>query len=160
MADDKHEDAKEREAAMMAYEGFLEDSREEPIKYFKHDASAHDDEALYRLVDRHGMAWYGWYWVLVELLTCRRKHYYDVSDNAGWRRLARDMSCMADMDSDECREFIAELSAMELVSSRHLNELGHVAIERILRDAEKYAESVASKRLGAWKTNRRRMFNT
>ena len=160
MGDEKHDDPREREAARMAYDDFLEDARGEPIKYFKHDTDAHNDDALYRLVDEHGMEWYGWYWLLIELLTRRRGHKYDVSSNAGWRKLSHDMSCLTDMSTDECKAFIAELAEYGLVSKEYLDELHCVAVRRILVDSERYAESVASKKLGAWKTNRRRMFGT
>lgn len=130
---------------------------QEPIKYVKHDVSAHDDDALYRLTVTFGMAYYGWYWLLVELLTARRGHYYDVSDDIGWRQLSRDMSCMSDMSIDECRDFIGNLYESGLVSKRHFDELGHVTMERILRDSRVYAEGVAKKKIGAWKTNRKRL---
>ena len=152
------ESQEDREATMEAYERFLEEARREPIKYVKHDSKAHDDEALYRLVNAHGMEWYGWYWLLVELLAARKDHSYDVSDDAGWRRLARDMSCMVDIDVDEVKLLVMELAHLDLVSRDHLSEMKKVKIIRICVDAEKYAEEVAKKKLGAWKTNRRRMF--
>lgn len=149
---------KEQEESLAAYERFLDEARQEPIKYVKHDNKSHDDEALYRLVAQHGMEWYGWYWLLVELLAGRKNHSYDVSDEVGWRRLTRDMSCMVDMSAEDCKLFIMELASMGLVSKEHLSEAQKVVIKRILTDAEKYAEEVAKKKLGAWKTNRKRMF--
>lgn len=150
------EDA-ERQAARDAYAEFLERAMSDPVKFVKHDARAHDDEALYRLTNKHGMAYYGWYWLLVELLTGRKHHYYDVSDAAGWRRLARDMSCLCDMSTDQCQEFIADLYAADLINREQLDELSRVSITRVLVDAKSYAETVASKQLGAWKTNRKKL---
>lgn len=114
--------------------------------------------SLYMRAYRLGMALYGWYWLLVELLTGRKHHYYDVSDDAGWRRLARDMSCICDMGTDECKEFIAELYNASLINREQYDELQRVTITRILADAKSYAESVASKKIGAWKTNRKKVF--
>lgn len=151
------EDA-EKLAAQDAFDRFLEEAESDPIRFIKHDTRAHDDEALYRLANRQGMALYGWYWLLVELLTGRKHHYYDVSDNAGWRRLARDMSCICDMSVDECRSFIADLYGADLINRAQYDELHRVTITRILTDARTYAESVASKKIGAWKTNRKKMF--
>jgi len=150
-------DEAEKLAAEDAYNEFLERAMSDPIKFIKHDARAHDDEALYRLANRKGMALYGWYWLLVELLTGRKHHYYDVSDDAGWRRLARDMSCICDMGTDECKEFIAELYNASLINREQYDELQRVTITRILADAKTYAETVASKQLGAWKTNRKKL---
>lgn len=151
-------DDAEKLAAQDAYERFLEEAESDPIRFIKHDTRAHDDEALYRLANRHGMALYGWYWLLVELLTGRKHHYYDVSDDAGWRRLARDMSCICDMSVDECKSFIADLYGAGLVNREQYDELHRVSITRILVDARTYAESVAGKKIGAWKTNRRKVF--
>lgn len=150
------EDA-EKQAAQDAYEEFLERAMSDPVKFVKHDARAHDDEALYRLTNQHGMAYYGLYWLLVELLTGRKHHYYDVSDDAGWRRLAKDMSCLCDMSIEQCQEFIADLYAADLISRPQIDELQRVSITRVLVDARSYAETVASKQLGAWKTNRKKL---
>lgn len=153
----QQESETERQAASDAYQEFYERALSDPIKFIKHDARAHDDEALYRLVNSHGMDWYGWYWLLAELLTGRKHHYYDVSDDAGWRRLACDMSCICDMGVDECKLFIAELHHAGLINREQFNELHRVSITRILTDAQAYAETVAGKQLGAWKTNRRKL---
>lgn len=150
------EDA-ERIAAQEAYEGFLERAMCDPVKFVKHDARAHDDEALYRLANAHGMEYYGWYWLLVELLTGRKHHYYDVSDDAGWRRLARDMSCICDMSTDQCRVFITDLHRYGLINIEQYDELHRVLITRVMADAKTYAETVAAKQLGAWKTNRKKL---
>lgn len=150
------EDA-EKLAAQDAYDEFLERAMSDPIKFIKHDTRSHDDEALYRLTNMRGMELYGWYWLLVELLTGRKHHYYDVSDEAGWRRLSRDMSCMCDMGVDECKSFIADLYGAGLINREQYDELHRVTITRILTDAKTYAETVASKQLGAWKTNRKKL---
>lgn len=149
--------AEERQEAEMAYNRFLEEAMREPVKYLKHDNRAHDDEALYRLVNRNGMEWYGWYWLLAELLAGRKDHSYDVSDEAGWRRLSIDMSCMCPMDVEECKAFISTLDSMSLINHDYLTEMRKVTITRIRTDAYSYAEATAAKKLGAWKTNRKRM---
>ena len=95
--------------------------------------------------------------LLVELLTGRKHHYYDVSDSAGWRRLARDMSCICDMSVDECKSFIADLYGAGLINREQYDELHRVTITRILADAKTYAEAVAMKQLAAWKMNRKKM---
>ena len=37
--------------------------------YIKHDYRAHDDDKIAELVERHGLAGYGAYWYLLELMT-------------------------------------------------------------------------------------------
>lgn len=150
-------DEAERQAAQDEYARLLEEALTEPVKFIKHDSRAHDDEALYRLAYEHGMAYYGMYWLLVELLTGRKHHYYDVSDDAGWRRLARDMGCICDMSVDECKTFVADLYSAGLINREQYDELHRVTITRILRDAHALAETVAQKKLSAWKTNRKKL---
>ena len=142
----------------VAYLQFYEEALRDPTKYIKHDVDAHSDEALYRLASRHGMAYYGWYWLLAECLAGRRNNSYDVSDDLGWERLTWDLSCMQRMSTDECKEFIAELAALDLISREHLAEMSVVTITRIRKDKEEYAKTVAQKRLGAWKTNQKRLY--
>lgn len=150
------QDDTDKQAAQEAYEGFFERALSEPMRYLKHESNAHDDDELYRMVHDNGMAYYGWYWLLVELLVGRRYHYYDVSDDAGWRRLAHDMSCMRDMSVDDCKTFVNELYNYDLINREQLTELSRLTITHILVDANDYAKEVARKQLGAWKTNRKR----
>ena len=141
-----------------AYTRFLEDAENEPIKFIKHDNRAHDDDALSQLTSMRGMEYYGWYWLLAELLAGRKRHYYDVSTDYGWKRLAHDMSCMCEMSVKECKQFITDLRDSGLINRDQYDELHRVTINRISRDALSYAEEVASKKLGAWKTNRRQLY--
>lgn len=147
----------EEEETRNAYLDFLDEALSEPVKFIKHDARAHDDEALYRLANTHGMAYYGMYWLLAELLTGRKNHFYDISDGAGWRRLANDMGCICDMTVDDCKRFVTDLYDAGLINREQYDELHRVTITRILKDSRAYAEAVAAKKLGAWKTNRRKL---
>ena len=151
-------DTTDEKVVAEAYQRFMEEARGEPVRFIKHDTNAHDDDGLYRMVEHEGIAYYGWYWLLVELLTGRRGHTYDVSDYVGWRRFAHDMGCMTPITVEECKGFVESLLTYGLISAEHY-EIGKVAILRILRDAETYAEGVADKKIGAWKTNRKRRGN-
>lgn len=143
------------DAAGEAYQRFLDEARGEPIRFIKHDTSAHDDDAVYRMVSERGMAHYGWYWLLVECLTARRDHVYDVSDDRGWRKLCYDLGCLCDLKPQKCRQMMEDFLSYGLISEEHYAE-GMVAVTRVLRDAETYAEGVADKKLGAWKANMKR----
>jgi hypothetical protein len=147
----------ERLAAKEAYDEFFDAAMSEPIKYLKHDTNSHEDDKLYRLVSMHGMSYYGMYWVLSENVAKRKGHYYDVSDEVGWKKLARDMSCLCDVTVDQCKRFVGALYDLGLIIPEQYDELHRVAIMRIMRDAYKYAESVAGRKLGAWKTNRKKL---
>lgn len=148
----------EKQQAEIAYQQFYDEALRDPTKYLKHDVDAHNDEALYRLASRHGMDYYGWYWLLAENLAGRRGSSYDVSDDMGWERLAWDLSCMQRMSVDDCKEFVALLATLDLISREHLSEMHLVTINRIRKDKEEYARAIAQKRLGAWKTNQKRLY--
>lgn len=148
----------EKQQAEIAYQQFYEEALRDPTRYLRHDTDAHDDEALYRLASRHGMAYYGYFWLLAECLAARKGNSYDVSDDAGWRRLAWDLSIIEPMSVDDCKLFVAELAALDLISQEHLSELHLVTSRRIRKDKEEYARTIAQKRLGAWKTNQKRLY--
>ena len=131
-------------------EQFIEEAMRSSVPHVFHDSSAHRDAALRRLVRSRGMQAYGSYWLLVELLTSSPAHAYDVGDDVAWEMLAQDMSALEPMGVDECKAFVAELYALDLISREHFDELRRVSITRVLRDVRRYAEGTAKKKLGAW----------
>jgi len=134
---------------------FLEEARRMCPRYVRHDVTAHEDDSLCAMVEDKGMGHYGLYWLLVELLTSRKGHIYDLSDQRGWKRLAYDLSCMTDVSVPKCKAFVKDLYDYGLISTEHFDE-GMLAIKRVLRDSESYAQYVAKKKYGAWKTNQKK----
>lgn len=130
---------------------FMDEAMRSSVPHVFHDSSAHRDASLRRLVRDGGMASYGRYWLLVEMLTSSPAHRYDVSDEFGWEMLAQDMSRMEPMDVDECKAFVGQLYHYDLISREHYDELSQLLITRVIRDIQNYADSVARKKLGAWK---------
>ncbi len=130
---------------------FMDEAMRSSVPHVFHDSSAHRDASLRRLVRDGGMASYGRYWLLVELLTSSPAHRYDLSDEFGWEMLAQDMSRLEPMDVDECKAFVGQLYHYDLISREHYDELSELLITRVLRDVQRYAEGTAKKKLGAWK---------
>lgn len=130
---------------------FMDEAMRSSVPHVFHDSSAHRDASLRRLVRDGGMASYGRYWLLVELLTSSPAHRYDLSDEFGWEMLAQDMSRLELMDVDECKAFVGDLYRYDLLSREHYDELSELLITRVLRDVQRYAEGTAKKKLGAWK---------
>lgn len=130
---------------------FMDEAMRSSVPHVFHDSSAHRDASLRRLVRDGGMAAYGRYWLLVELLTSSPAHRYDVSDEFGWEMLAQDMSRLEPMNVDECKAFVGQLYHYDLISRDHYDELSQLLITRVIRDIQNYADSVARKKLGAWK---------
>lgn len=127
-----------------AYEAAYQEHLQKPMEFFPHDSDAHRDDALRRLVMEHGMAFYGRWWLLVELLTAKKGHAYDVGDETGWRLLSMDMSALCPMGPGECREFVAELAGHGLLDAEMLGE-GKVVSARVCRNTS-YASEIAARR--------------
>lgn len=144
-------DGDEREQFQRFYEEFLA----KPLDYVRHDANARLDESLRRGVVDHGLEFSGRWWVLVECLSAKHGHRYDVSDETGWRILALDLStCGVPWGVDECKEFVGQLASLGLVNAELLDERHVVCNDRLCREVDGYATAAAGKKLGSWKTNK------
>ena len=130
---------------------FVAEAMRASVPHLFHDSAAHRDASLRRLVRDGGMAAYGRYWLLVELLTGSPEHRYDLSDDVGWELLAQDMGRLEPMGVDECKAFVGDLYRYDLISREHYDELSELLITRVVRDVQRYAEGTAKKKLGAWK---------
>ena len=142
------------------YHAFEQEALLEPMEYFPHDNNAHLDDAMRLVVTScdspsEGLAMGYKYWCLMELLTARKGHLYDVSTDQGWRFLSIDMStCGVVVDVDQCKELVSLLLAAGLLSRAAYDEAHHVLSERVCHNAAQYAKRTADKKIGAWKTNR------
>ena len=139
------------------YDKFYSEFLDKPLDYVRHDAGARFDEQLRRAVAEHGMAFYGSWWLLVELLSAKRGHVYDVSDMTGWQLFAADMSTVGrTWTVDECADFCQQLAGYNLIDREIYDERHHIINRRVCREADGYANAAAGKKLGSWKTNRSR----
>ncbi len=142
------------------YHEYEQEALLEPMTYVPHDTNAHLDDAMRAIVTacdspHDGLAMGYKYWCLMELLAARKGHLYDVSTERGWQFLSIDMStCGVVVSVEECMELVGLLVSVGLLAADVFTESHHVVSERVCRNAERYAKSVADKRIGAWKTNR------
>lgn len=138
------------------YDAYLAEAVVKPLGWFKHDADAHDDPKLQDLRDMLGMAGYGRYWLLVEVLAGREAHQYAVEDRATgrdrWARLAMELEF--DGGITQAKAFVGMLDELGLVDRELLEERGTIAIRRLADNAYEMAEATAKRRLGAWRTNK------
>lgn len=136
---------------------FREQERNAPLDWFKHDNDAHMDEGMRLLIAERGMASYGLYWCLMELLAARKCHFYDVSTELGWQLLARDMSPGVEvMSVYECQGFIEALADLGKIDYECYHESGHIISNRICRNAAECSESTAQNRFKGWRSGRSR----
>lgn len=138
------------------YQVFFDEALDAPMDYVIHDTNASFDDKLRIAAADGGWAFYGMWWRLVELLTAKDGHCYDVSTERGWRFLALDMGNFTPVSIDECKQFVTTLLDYGLLDGDSYREFGHVASRRVIRNAEGYAKKVAKAKLGSWKTNSRK----
>lgn len=127
---------------------------QKPLSYVPHDTDAMTDDEIRMCVIENGIAIYGIWWCLVELLAKRRGHRYDVTDELGWRFLASDMSSIGETFTvDQVKAFVDVFESHGLL---HLDvEDGRVLLtnDRVIRTAIASAEKTAKRRFGAALTN-------
>lgn len=127
-----------------AYSAAYNASMQTPKAWFPHDTDAHRDTAVRRVVRSGGIEMYGWYWLLVELLTLNKGQGYDVTDDEGWDMLAADMSVLAPVDAEEAKRIVAEFARVGLLCSQELED-GYVVSHRVARNYIAAATSAARK---------------
>lgn len=134
--------SEEERAAVL--ERLVADEVRKPMEYFFHDCNAHRDAKLEQLRDDHGMAALGRWWILVELLSAAEGHLITVQRPQQWRRLANELECES---TEECREFVGWLVECRLIDAEALAN-DHVMSARVMRNAERMAESAAKRKIG------------
>ena len=71
--------------------------------YFKHDAHARHDPKMKALIGKYGIAGYGKFWVIIEML--RETSGYKLEDKDYiWSSLSKDMECSV----EEVKQFIKD----------------------------------------------------
>lgn len=139
------------------YDAYVADALLKPLGYFKHDADAHDDPKLQDLRDVLGMAGYGRYWLLVEVLAGREAHQYEVEDRRSgrdrWARFAMELEF--DGGPVQAKAFIGTLEELHLIDRELYEARGVVSIRRLADNAYEMAEATAKRRMGAWRTNQK-----
>lgn len=137
------------------FDQYVSEFRAKPLDYVRHDANARFDEELRKATARYGMEFYGSWWLLVELLSGDKRHFYPVHDEDDWRLFAIDMSTGGVLWTvEKCKEFCDRLAEHRLIDPESY-ERGKVINNRICKEVDKYATAAAGKALGSWKTNRK-----
>lgn len=125
----------------------------EPMGSFLHDSCALMDHKVRKLVRRKGMAGYGMWWALCEVLARTHGHAVEVADDESWEVLADDLLCGV----DECRSLVAELARVGLVSADELAGKGVRGVPCIVsRRMMRNAAAVGRKRVAGAKGGRPR----
>ena len=112
------------------------------MEWFKHDASAYADIKCRRLLRRLGMAGYGRWWRLCELLAATDGHRLDLSSDEDRELYAEELQ----FDStDELADFLVTLSEVGLIQ---MPGDGTIYSDRMLSNALTFGTNRANGRLG------------
>ena len=136
--DDHHRTSKGRE--------YTADPREVIIvKYIKHMTTSCDDEKMQALRDRHGLAGYGAYWVIVEKVASQiRRESFSTKLTLSWKK----WGYLLDLRPSLVRKTMESLSDLGLILLENGKEVATVDIPNILKYADEY-----TKRLGIYQDN-------
>lgn len=112
-----------------------------PLRYFSHDSDASADPKCRRLIRSEGVAGYGRWWLLCELLAGTEGHTLPVETEDDLENLA----CALDFDAaEDAAGFVRRLAAIGLV----VVEDGRICSPRMMRTADWFGSQRARGRAG------------
>lgn len=126
----------------MADRGEIERAAARPMAFFPHDANSARDMKCRKLIRREGMAGYGRWWRLCELLAASDGHTLDIGTDEDMELYAEEL-CL-----DSAAELMAFLVTLSDVGLIRMPGDGMVYSERMMRNAEYFGEKRANGRMG------------
>ena len=113
-----------------------------PMEWFQHDADASQDMKVEQMLEDWGMAGYGMWWRLCELLCAENGHRLEVGNPRIARIVARRLMLR---DEGELMAFLRDLAEIGLIV---MDGDGHVSSRRMDRNAERFGTNRANGKLG------------
>ena len=112
------------------------------MAYFSHDANSAHDMKCRKLIRREGMAGYGRWWRLCELMAATDGHALEIGTDEDMELYAEELC----LDSAKAlMQFLVTLSDVGLI---RMPGDGTVYSERMMRNAEQFGEKRANGRMG------------
>ena len=137
------------------YQSFYQEALQKPMPWFPMDSDFMRDVKIHRLALCGGWDYIGKYTAFIACLAAVDGHIYDVSDDFGWACVRSDMSVVGcEISDDEIREFIGVLLKLELLDNEMYDEDFKLCCERMVKNAEEYAASVAGGKTKAYKARK------
>jgi hypothetical protein len=120
----------------------IERAAARPMAYFSHDANSAHDIKCRKLIRREGMAGYGRWWRLCELMAATDGHTLEIGTDEDMELYAEELC----LDSAKAlMQFLVTLSDVGLI---RMPGDGTVYSERMMRNAEQFGEKRANGRMG------------
>lgn len=119
----------------------IEEAASRPLEWFRHDVNAANDMKLELFIDEFGMAGYGRWWRLCELLASETGHKLRIEDERVLRIVARKLNLNA-KDCWSLIEILAEIGLVKMPGD------GFIYSERMNRQAEQVGRNRVAGSMG------------
>lgn len=138
-----------------AYREFYDKALLEPLPWYRMDSDFMSDTKVRKLLVLGGWEYLGMWQALNSCLAREDGHTFDVSDELGWRFLQAAMGVGGlPVGMDDLRRFVETLVSLGLLDAQMYSESGKLASDRMLREAEAFAQNAANGRVKALKMRR------
>jgi hypothetical protein len=112
------------------------------MKYINHMTCAHDDEKMQRLIDLHGMAGYGAYWLITEKIASQiRKESMSTSLRLSYRSWGHSLH----VDPRTASKWIRSIGECGLAIVEHDSNGASINIPNLLKYGDEYIKRVGIK---------------
>ena len=130
----------------MEYQAYSQRALVEPMGWFRLDSDFTRDMKVRRLTSAGGWAYVGLYVATIGALAQADGHMYDMRDG-GWEFLRADlMNGGCELEREDLEAFVGMLVDLGLADRTLWEESGKLSFDRLLREAEENARSVATSR--------------
>lgn len=116
------------------------------MKWFKHESDAHTNMKLQALIDKLGVAGYGYYWACVELVASQGGDEFRVKKDKHWEQ---HLKKMLSIEPKEQKKYLVVLATHNLIDLKSLKN-GDLYIPKLEERCDEYSEK--KKRNDAKKT--------
>lgn len=116
--------------------------------YFSHDSNARHDPKILSMISVYGMAGYGWYWVIIEILREQEDYKFSIVKEHSYNAIAMQLY----IDCNAAKKFIDDcINEFELFVSDGQNFWSESLLERMQYFAEVKRRRIEAGRLGGLK---------
>lgn len=111
------------------------------MKWFKHEADAHTNMKLQALIDKLGIAGYGYYWACVELVASQGGDGFKIGKEKHWEE---HLKKMLNIEPKDQKKYLVELARHNLIDLKSL-KIGDLYIPKLEERCDEYTEKLRRK---------------
>lgn len=106
------------------------------MKWFKHEAEAHTNMKLQALIEKLGIAGYGYYWACVELIASQGGDAFIIEKEKHWEQ---HLKKMLNIEPNDQKKYLVELARLNLIDKESLKK-GNLYIPKLEQRCDEYME--------------------